>query len=294
MKNIWIIYILIQLVCASCYQDEDITGEQQMPKYKVEDSSDPADHFIYEFYRNYNSFILYQYEDVDYMWNMSGILPVYLVRQTEPAALNEGIRFMERAFFNYYGDRFKKEYFPFKILMADSVQVVKSGTLYPNEPASAGLSFLSIGNIRAGISEILKDSLIYLRGEINATFWANAMYDNERFQLPEVFWNISGDYYGKNLKNEPENEEIPVLDIDVKKYGFWEQAPDNANPKYYCMAPKETQDIYQFIRMITTHTKAEMEALIAPYSKLKDKYYFLINQLKDVYGVDIQAIGNDQ
>ena len=228
------------------------------------------------------------------MWNMSSILPLNLVRQTERAALDEGIQFIKKAFFNYYGDQFKKNHFPFKILMADSVQVVKTGTLYPNEPAAAGLSFLGIGNIREGISQISKDSLVCLRGEIHATFWANAMYDNERLQLPEAFWNISADYYGKNLKNEPENEDIPAPDIDVKKYGFWEQAPESVNPKYYCMAPKETLDVYQFIRMITTHTQEEMEALIAPYSKLKDKYYILINQLKEFYGVDIQAIGNDK
>ena len=293
MKSRYLLYISITFFFSSCYQEEDITGEQGIPKYKVEDSSDPTDHFIYGFYQKYNSFILYKYENVDYMWNMSSILPVNLVRQTERTCLNEGVQFMERAFFKYYADQFKKDYFPFKILMADSVQVVKSGTLYPNEPATAGISFMSIGNIREGISGISKDSLIYLRGEINAVYWANALYDNDRITLPEAFWNISEDYYGINLKNLDENENIAAPDIDVKKYGFWEQSPESVNPKYYCMAPKQTLDLYQFIKMMTTHTQAEMEALIAPYSKLKDKYYLLVNRLKNVYGVDIQAIGND-
>ena len=60
------------------------------------------------------------------------------------------------------------------------------------------------------------------------------------------------------------------------------------------MAPNETQYINQLNEMVQTHTTAEMEVLVAPYDRLKDKYHLLVNQLKEVYGVDIQAIGNDQ
>jgi len=80
----------------------------------------------------------------------------------------------------------------------------------------------------------------------------------------------------------------------MKKYGFWDRDRTADKGTNYCMAPNRTLDISQFIDMVTTHTTAEMEALIAPYDRLKDKYHLLVNQLKEVYGVDIQAIGNDQ
>ena len=60
------------------------------------------------------------------------------------------------------------------------------------------------------------------------------------------------------------------------------------------MAPDKTLDIYQFIQMIVTHTADEMKELMEGHDKLKDKYYLLINQVRDVYGVDIQAIGNSK
>lgn len=156
------------------------------------------------------------------------------------------------------------------------------------------MSFLGIGRIRNGIGEIPADSLFELRGKVQAAFWANFLYNNEMMDLPEAFWNISEDYYGGNLKLVDGNSGLKPDEIDMKKYGFWDRDRTADNGTNYCMAPNKTLDINQFIDMVTTHTTAEMEALIAPYDRLKDKYHLLVNQLKEVYGVDIQAIGNDQ
>ena len=223
---------------------------------------------------------------------MSTVLDVELIKQTDKVTLNEGLAYLDNVLFQYYTDDFKKHYFPFKILLADSVQVLKNGVWYPDEPATAGLSFL--GRIRNGIGEIPADSLFELRGKVQAAFWANFLYNNEMMDLPEAFWNISEDYYGGNLKLVDGNSGLKPDEIDMKKYGFWDRDRTADNGTNYCMAPNKTLDINQFIDMVTTHTTAEMEALIAPYDRLKDKYHLLVNQLKEVYGVDIQAIGNDQ
>lgn len=292
MKKTDLIYILLGFLLVSCYKDENIKGEESQPKYKVEDSDEPVDHFIYQFYQNYNAFILYDYERVDYVWNMSTILDVKLVKQENKATLNEGLKYMENILFKYYSDDFKKHYFPFKILMADSVQVAKSATWYKDEPASAGLSFLGIGKIRSGISEISSDSLLFLKGKVNAALWGNFLYNNEMIDFPEAYWKVSSEYYSTNLKLVDGNNTLKPDQVNTKKYGFWDRDRTKDSGNIYCMAPDRTVDISQFIDMITTHTAVEMEALVAPYDRLKDKYHLLINQIKDEYGVDIQAIGN--
>ena len=83
MKTRWLIYILLGVFLSSCYKEENIEGEEDEPKYKVEDSEDPLDHFIYGFYHDYGVFILYDYEEVDYRWNMSTVLDVELIKQTD-------------------------------------------------------------------------------------------------------------------------------------------------------------------------------------------------------------------
>lgn len=61
MKTRWLIYILLGVFLSSCYKEENIEGEEDEPKYKVEDSEDPLDHFIYGFYHDYGVFILGNY-----------------------------------------------------------------------------------------------------------------------------------------------------------------------------------------------------------------------------------------
>lgn len=294
MKNQWILYTLIGFMFSSCYKDEDIDGKIPEPKYQVEDSDDPMDHYIYVFNKQYGNYILYEYQEVDYKWNMNTLLDITLVKQKERPILNEGVQYMKQVLFDDYSDEFKKKYFPFKILMADSVQVAKNGSVSKDEAAEGGLSFLAIGKIRSGISNVASDSLLKLKGEVQATLWARFLYNNEMLQLPEAFWSISDEYYGVNLKTIDNNFSLKPDEIDAKKYGFGDRNRVADSGIRYCMAPDKTLDVYQFIQMIVTHTADEMKELMVGHDKLKDKYYLLINQLKDVYGVDIQAIGNSK
>ena len=96
MKTRWLIYILLGVFLSSCYKEENIEGEEDEPKYKVEDSEDPLDHFIYGFYHDYGVFILYDYEEVDYRWNMSTVLDVELIKQTDKVTLNEGLAYFKQ------------------------------------------------------------------------------------------------------------------------------------------------------------------------------------------------------
>ena len=81
MKTRWLIYILLGVFLSSCYKEEIIEG----------DSEDPLDHFIYGVYHDYGVVILYDYEEVDYRWNMSTVLDVELIKQTDKVTLNEGL-----------------------------------------------------------------------------------------------------------------------------------------------------------------------------------------------------------
>ncbi|MEG2341116.1 MAG: hypothetical protein RSB69_10260 [Odoribacter sp.] len=277
----------------ACYQDEKINPETIKPKYEVKDSHEPVDHYIYEFYQKHGIFILYDYQDADYKWNISSLMEGYFVKQTDKTILKEGLDFIERSCFKYYDDKFLKNYFPFKILMADSIQQMVTSQLQRDQSSLSGVSYLAIGKIRSGISTINKDSLNYLKGEIQATLWTG-LVDNEIIELPDTYWAISDIFYTVNLKNLDENEKINFDKIDVKKYGFWERDKAKDSGKRYCMAPNRSLDITQFINMITTHTKAEMTALMKSSNKLKDKYNLLTSHVKSVYGIDLQAIGEDK
>lgn len=288
----WSLYILGILLLSSCYDHENIKGEMPLPKYEVADSDDPFDHYIFEFHQKHGVYILYDYQDIDYKWNISTLLNVTLRKQADRESLLQGIHYMEKVFFNDYTDDFKKKYFPFKVLLADSIATSVKGGVNKDAAAEAGLSFMAIGKIRPGVQDIPADSLLHLKGQVQATYWSHFLLSNEILQLPEAFWKISGEYYGVNLKNVDNNSSLKPDEINTKKYGFWDRSRGEDSGVRYCMAPDKVMDIYQFIQMITTHTAEEMEALMADYDKLKDKYHLLVNHLHENFGIDIQAIGN--
>lgn len=56
--------------------------------------------------------------------------------------------------------------------------------------------------------------------------------------------------------------------------------------------PKKHDDIISFVKLITTHTAEEMDALLGDFSRLREKYNILIKYVKEDFGVDLQEIGN--
>lgn len=72
MKNIYLpIILLATILLSGCYKHDDIKSSSEEKIIAVpEDSKDPLDKFIYEFYENYSSVIYYNYVTDDYQWNM--------------------------------------------------------------------------------------------------------------------------------------------------------------------------------------------------------------------------------
>ncbi len=289
------IVIILVLLITGCYKHDEISSELGEPVLEPKDNpNDPVDHFIYDFYKNYGVFIQYDYDTVDYQWDMrSRNLNTYPL-QKDKEIIKDGLEYLDKIFFSQYSDEFKKNHFPVKILLADSINIVWSGENILDRISNYGLSNIAVGRIREGIAELDSDSLNILKGSINADFWAGYLFSHDKYNLPYTFFKISEDYYGQNLYNLEENEDVAGPDIDMKSYGFWANynSPEK-DPENSWFAPDTQIDIWQFINMITSHTKDEMDQLMSGYNKMKDKYNYIIDYTKEHFGVDLQEIGNN-
>jgi hypothetical protein len=283
-----LIYILL---FSSCFKNEEIIGDLEEPRFHLPTGDSEIDQYIRNYYNKYNSYLLYDYAELDYTWSVTQILSLTLIKQTNEDLLFEGTKYLEKTWGDYYTDEFKKDFFPYKIFLADSVISSSLSMGDKDEVCYPNINTLCVGLIREGIESLTPDSLLYIRGEINATFWGKYLYKNNYVTVADNFFKISGDEnYDSNLRNNPENEGVPADEIDLKTYGFWvrEEGPSS----YYVMSPNYTQDVYRFVFEITTHTKEEMDAKMEGYPKLIEKYKVLINHFKEHYGVDLQAIGD--
>jgi len=290
-KNRYITAIVFCLAIglSSCYNEDSISSELGIDDLKPVDSSEPLDHYIYEFYNQYGSYITYEYDTLDYQWDFSTKKEVTFAQQKDKEILFRGIQHVENVLFGLYSEDFKKQYLPTKIMLADSI----------NEPGSrgkldkfseSGTAYIAVGKIRDGIVNINDEDFNQSKAAINYNFWMGYLRANDKLIIPSSFYKPSEGYYHVNLKTLSENEDNSK--IDIKNYGFWADKDGKPNGGYYFWTPDEEVDVEQFFEKILSHTKEEMTAMMEGYPKLQDKYNILINHIQKEFDFDIQSIGD--
>ena len=286
-------FTVICLFCAiafvGCDKEDNISSELGVNDMKPIDSSDPLDHYIYELYNNYGSYMLTEYDSLTYQWDFSVLKKVKFTLQDDKEILLKGIKHIEDAFINLYPEDFKKKYLPIKILLADSINETKSNGA-TDKFSESGVAYLAIGRLHEGIEDISAEVFNESKAAINYNFWMGYLMANGKLKIPDAFFKPSEGYYHVNLKTLSENAGKP---IDPKKYGFWADNKGNPNGTYTFWTPDNDIDVEQFFEMILSHTKEEMTLLMEGYPKMQDKYNILVSHIQNQFHFDIQSIGEN-
>lgn len=279
--------ILTSFVVIACYKEDPITSELGKPKHEIEYKDNPVDSYIYDLYNSTGVFLLYEFEEMDYKWNMGATaLSTYdMNRQTDRAILEDGINYLDKVLMDYYNDDFKTKYFPLTIFLCDSIR--RSG-YEESLPTLIGRNYLAIGQIDDNLTSLTADDLNELKGLINGQLWGDIIYTNNLMRLPDEFFAPCDEYYGLKIG---ENTDNPPF--DARRFGFWEK-DESTSTSYAYMAPRRELDIAQFVEMITTHTYEELVVQMTGYPILLNKYIILTNFLKTEYNLDLQAIGDQK
>ena len=288
-KYFTVICLLLAVGLSGCYKEDVITSELGVDNLKPIDSSDPLDHYIYEFFNQYGSYVLYEYDTLNYKWDFNTLKHVSFVQQKDKAVLLKGIQHMEDAFVKLYSEDFRKKYLPVKILLADSINDTESnGQL--NKFSESATAYLAIGRLHVGIEDISTEEFNQSKAAINYDFWMGYLMANGKLSIPASFYKPSEGLYHVDLKALSENAGNPS--IDPKKYGFWADQNGKPNGTYFHFwTPNEDQDVEQFFEKILSHTQEEMIQMMEGYPKLQDKYNILVSQIQNQFQFDIQSIG---
>jgi hypothetical protein len=286
MKRYLLFILAVAVAFASCYKEEALKADLQEPKYVIEESSDPLDHARYEIYRNTGVYVLYDYTYADYKWNVSSISNYEMTLQEDRDVLSDGMAYLDKVFLSLYDDKFKGSYFPYKILLAGQIKHLIA-TSQQDIICAPGRSYLAIGRLRQDVIPATSEELKTARGEINGVFWGYRMYANGLVRIPDSFFEVTdAEVYGVNMENQADKESPAFL----YGHGLWSYDELNGPSAY--MAPDQTGDVADFVRMMTSHNEQEMKALMSSYPKLSQKYTILRNAIIAGTGVDLQQIGN--
>ena len=278
--------VVLPAMLTACYKEDPIHSERGEIPYKIEDSDNPALHYIYEYNQKTGVYILTDYSDVDFKWNVGSVSNNNLIR-IKDGVLDDAVEYLKTVLTEVYPEEFAKKYFPLKILLADSVSVKVGGT--DDDLVGSGRNYIAIGKLRKG--KITKDEaqLAEDRGLISGYLWGKIIYSNNLLTIPDGFFSPSEMYYGVSF----ESKEYKAFREDPnypRKIGFWRYHPMNRLYKH--INPTREEDVSDFVQMIVTHSEAQMQELMEGFENLRIKYDILIKAVKDNCGVDLQAIGN--
>lgn len=276
MNTKYIILAIISLMLFSCYNEDDIVVEKGENKYNLQDSDDPVEKYRYNFYNDFGSVILYDYALSDYTWNIThtyfATFELEKVKDENKAA---GLDYAKKVFLEAYPENFKKKFFPFKILLAESLQAydwMVDGMV--DYHAKGGKGFLCIGRVNDNVGTLTKEDLYTARAGVNTEFWMTYMFGFNRFKIPDSYYAVSEAYYDQEL-----TEGV------IEDYGFvW------ADTSWGTYFPGPYLDLKTFIEYIFAHTNKEMQDLCNKYPKIKQKYDILVYAMKDQFGYDLTSL----
>ena len=191
MKKIILLIALLSGLTA-CYHEDELNVPDLSDKYGVlQDSSDPTQHFIYEFYQKYESVIIVNPTIADYKFNFNAENGIQITapEQTQ-AVIDEGVDFLKKALIDLYPSDFLKKNLPFSIILAEKVQMDSYGeTTVLSSYASN--SFIAISNITSALGSMSKSDFVKMRADLNANFWAKYMSEvRGSFSIPDEFYEL--------------------------------------------------------------------------------------------------------
>ena len=265
--------------------------------YNLEDDpSDPVQHYIYQFYKDYQTIIIKDPEVEDYRYNFKRKNNIKVVAPVQEAALlTKGLDMVKDIFIEVYPESFKKKYFPYSIIMADSILFLGMEDQIPSYHSYASSNFVAIAGIRSKMNEYTDRDIRDIRGEVNAKFWNDYLSAIKNvFTVPDEFYEVSEEFYGET--DWGWDIETPD-DIDWHEMGFISYDPGNTSYDddpdwggWWIQAPNKSIDIMQWLEFIFSTTIQEREMLLETYPLMKKKYEILQETMKKYDGFDITKL----
>ena len=289
---------LLMLIMAGCVkkegtlppseEPEDVYGDHTLPQGNHEYDAE-----IVEFYKKYNTLILYKYRPRDIYWNVTRSIEAfynettnsttygYLYTPPDENYIRPLLDFLKANFFSYFPDEILKKNLPRKIYLMDKYMYVTSGTGRPEQrnktyySAAFGYDYLALTGASADIINMTPEQKRTYRSEVIYLF-LQQLVNNGTIPRLAAFTALTN--YSLAM---------PTWEL---MYGngiiIWEQRTPNA-------------DWDAYMKTLLTKTDAQLNATggfwnpaIDNKGTIRKKSDVMINYFKTKYNIDLRAIAN--
>lgn len=267
--------LLLIVLVASCKKENKIVeNDDDRRMYKLPQGNQPYDQQIMEFYKNYKSVILYNFDEADFSYGFTGPVEVGLwATPAGPNGIQQTLDFFQQQWFSAYPAEFLKENLPFKILLASTIRKkLEYGNINDTIQLKAYAGYRNVAfGLTGQLNNLTHEGTDSARGAIHGAFWQQALL-NGTIPAPPDFPML--------LSYTSEINTMKLLGTFSYRSGM-----------------TGYQDLGDYIQVITAHHKSWLDANLFtpandPAGNFKKKYNIIINYYKTKYNIDLQAIGD--
>ncbi|WP_316847489.1 putative zinc-binding metallopeptidase [Pedobacter psychrodurus] len=270
---------LLSAVFLGCKKEETLTPSTIEVQYKLPQGNHDYDPALVELNKKYGTFFLYKWSAVDFASNPvyigNGFNESYTADIADEAYVGKVLTFIQKNWLNYYSDEFLKNNLPFKVLLGQNLRMKASPTT--KYTILSNYNQITLSNFSADFDLMTDAQKKTYVNNLHLEFF-NFINSRGKLDIPADFLTVTN------------YTQTGVTAINYYTYGYVSYVvslQDN----------KPTRDLLSYIAIITSKTKAELDATILKASNdtaglVKKKYDIIINYYKTKYNLDLQAIGN--
>ncbi|MCD0488607.1 putative zinc-binding metallopeptidase [Pedobacter sp. MC2016-14] len=271
-------FLVLLTILAACKKEEVLTPSELAIEYQLPQGNHDYDNTLVELNNKYGSFFLYKFSAVDFgytpVYAPSNFGDTYVADIADESYVGKVLTFVQKNWLSYYSDAFLKANLPFKVLLAQNMR----------SKTSASTKYAVLSNYNQMTLSYFGPDFDLLTAAQKKTYvnsmhteFFNFIFNRGKIDIPADFGAVTSYTTAATATN--------YYALGYVSYVVALQAD------------KLNKDFLSYIALITSKTKAELDAtILSPTTDtaglIRKKYDFIINYYKTKYNIDLQAIGN--
>lgn len=279
-KYIIPLVVIFSVALSGCYKEEPINAElgSYWRDYDV-NSTDPAFKFVSQYFEKYDKVLIYDAEVRDYVYNFQNKNDIEIENPKDKA--DEKLRLFDDLFLSGYGDKVKKDIFPFNVIIADSI-TSSIGEKPKSIEMHAATNFLAF--------RVTDNMLTYnatqkktLSNQMHSMFVLDYCIGFGKVALSPKFYEVSAEWYGKRDKND---STLMGIDKAHEKGLLYLESRYNAyQEKYLTDYRSKEGDPKDFMNLLLIAPADSIAWLRKTYPKINVKIDYFVDMLESL-GID--------
>jgi hypothetical protein len=263
-----------------CRKEAKLTATEVRDFYTLPQGNQPYDDSIVAFHKKYGTYILYKFTNIDFAYDYNSYIS-YAATIGNPAYVSQTLDYFRTECLDYYPESFLRKTLPLKIILAANIDTLYTrGNVIFQQRSVTGFaasgSMMAIGWTDSTLVQKTPVALTHMRGWLHSCYAEQALKSGS-INIPAVFIKLAPDNY-RSLPNGGNKYPNGLLD-DYNGLGTL------------------MKDFLSYITVITSHTKAELDATVLNPAVdvnglIQGKYDAIIKYYQFQFGVDLQAIGD--